>query len=390
MAIFTQHSYTYNFLIKINTMKRINAFLLVLVLFLSANLLANDDKNPLTEGFVVGNPEVQSINAMTFGPEGILFIGDSKSAMVTAIDTKDNVIADAPKALKMNKVDEQIAALLGTTADQITIQDMAVNPNSKMVYFAVHHRSGTPVLLKTDGATFQHVPLKKVNHSKTTLTNPVKMDAKDRRGRDLRIWSISDLSFYNGNVLVTGLSNEAFSSTFRKIPFPFKKEQNYSTLEIYHAAHGQYETYAPIKTFLPFEIGGEPHLIASYTCTPLVIFPMKQLKGGQHIKGKTVAELGNWNTPLDIIAMEKEGKSYLLMANSARAVMKIAVDKIATYKDYLTTKVAERSGTAGVDFINLPFVNVLQLDKLSDDQFVMLQRKSNGNLDLLTQGSRWL
>lgn len=372
-------------------MKKINTLILTLVLLVSINLTANtNDPSALTANFIIGNPEVQSINALSFGPEGILFIGDSKGAVVTAIDTKDNTSAAAPKEIKMEQVDETIAAMLGTTSDQITIQDMAINPVSKMIYFAVHHSNGTPVLLKTDGEEIVHVPLTEISHSKIDLTDPIAADAKDKRGRELRKWAISDLNYYNGKVMVSGLSNEEFASTFRSIPFPFKEEQTHATLEIYHAAHGQYETHAPIKTFLPFSIEGEDHLIASYTCTPLVVFPMEQLKEGQHSTGRTVAELGNWNTPLDIIAMEKDGESYLLMANSSRAVMKIKVSDVANNDYYLTEKVAERSGTAGANFINLPFVNVQQLDKLSDSQFLMLQRKGNGNLDLVTQGNRWL
>ena len=152
----------------------------------------------------------------------------------------------------------------------------------------------------------------------------------------------------------------------------------------------RYETHAPIKAFLPVSIQGEATVVAAYTCTPLVVFPMSNLKAGKHTKGQTVAELGNWNVPLDIIQMEKEGKSYLLMANSSRAVMKISVDNVADFKESLSERVAERSGTAGVDFINLPFVNVQQLAKLSDSQFIMLQRRSNGELDLYTQNDRWL
>ena len=338
----------------------------------------------------MGDPEVQSINSIAFGPEGILFIGDSKSAMVTAIDTKDNTSAAAPKQVKMAKVDEQIAALLGTTADQITIQDMAVNPVSKMIYFAVHHSNGTPVLLKTDGETIQHVPLTKVSHSKIGLSNAIDVDKVDRRGNSMRVSAISDLNYFEGKVMVSGLSNEEFASTFRSIPFPFKAEQMHSSLEIYHAAHGKYETHAPIKAFLPVNIKGKANLVAAYTCTPLVVFPMTNLKPGEHTTGQTVAELGNWNVPLDIIQMEKEGKTYLLMANSSRAVMKISVDQVANFNDSLTERVAERSGTAGVDFINLPFVNVQQLAKLSDKQFIMLQRKGNGDLDLYTQNNRWL
>jgi hypothetical protein len=38
-------------------------------------------------------------------------------------------------------------------------------------------------------------------------------------------------------------------------------------LEIYHAAHGQYETYAPIKTITTAELNGKKYLVASFTCT---------------------------------------------------------------------------------------------------------------------------
>ncbi len=371
-------------------MKKVNTLILAFLCLLTLNLSANNGTSPLTADFVTGNPEITSINAISFGPEGILFIGDSKSAMVAAIDTKDNVAAEAPKSVKMAKVDEQIATLLGTTANEITIQDMAVNPISKMIYFAVHHSNGTPVLLKTNGETIEHVPLSEVSHSKIDLSNPIDAEKKDRRGNSMRVSAISDINYFEGKVMVSGLSNEEFASTFRSIPFPFKAEQMHSSLEIYHAAHGKYETHAPIKAFLPVNMDGKANLVAAYTCTPLVVFPMTNLKPGEHTTGQTVAELGNWNVPLDIIQMEKEGKAYLLMANSSRAVMKISIDEVANFSDSLTEKVAERSGTAGIDFINLPFVNVQQLDKLSDSQFIMLQRKGNGDLNLLTQNNRWL
>ena len=368
-------------------MKRI---LLSFFLLMGIGTLVQANHSELTKDFKVGDPGIQSINAMTFGPEGILFLGDSKTASIIAIDTKDNTPAEAPKEFSMKQVDELLALQLGTTAREINIKDMAVNPVSKMVYFAVQHSNGTPVLLKTDGKSFTPVPLNSISHSILTLSNPVAADAEDRRGRSLRVWAISDLNYYDGKILVTGLSNEEFSSTFRSIDFPFSAAQSHTSLEIYHAAHGRYETYAPIKTFLPIEINGQAQLLASFTCTPLVLFPMSEMKRGQHTKGKTIAELGNWNTPLDIIQMEKEGKSYILMANSSRALMKLKVDDIANYQDFLTEKVAERSATAGVNFIALPFVNVLQLDNFGADTFLMLQRKSNGDLNLLTQSKRWL
>jgi hypothetical protein len=109
-----------------------------------------------------------------------------------------------------------------------------------------------------------------------------------------------------------------------------------------------------------------------------------------HTRGRTVAELGNWNTPLDIIEMEKDGKRYLLMANTNRALMKIKVADVESFESSLTSPVEERAATAGVGFINLPFVNVQQLSKLNDTQFLMIQRDANGDLIMKTGADRWL
>ncbi len=40
-------------------------------------------------GFTTGTPEIKSISSLAFGPDGILFVGDSKSATVFAVYTKD-------------------------------------------------------------------------------------------------------------------------------------------------------------------------------------------------------------------------------------------------------------------------------------------------------------
>lgn len=338
----------------------------------------------------MGDPAIKSINAMAFGPEGILFIGDSKHASVFAIEMKEGTSRSSEEAINLKGVDVKLAGLLGTDPENVSIKDMAVHPISHSVYFAVHTDGDKPALFKTQGETFTHVPLSDVYYSKIALANAVEEGAKDRRGRALRKWAISDLSFFNGEVMISGLSNEEFASTFRSIPFPFKTDQMHASLEIYHAAHAQYETHSPIKTFLPYELDGEAHLIASYTCTPLVLFPLSEMTSGKHTKGKTVAELGNRNTPLDIISYENKGKPYILMANSTRAVMKISADDLANFKDFLKDPVEENGGTAGINFYAMPYVNVQQLDDYSDQFVLMLQRKSDGDLTLMTVDKRRL
>lgn len=361
--------------------------ILSLFLFLGPGFSAPTPNSSLTENFALGNPQVESINALAFGPEGILFIGDSRQAAIIAVDTKDNETQAAPESINLEEIDELIAALVGTTADDIVIQDMAVNPISKTIYLAVHRQDGLPILVTTNGSKLDHFPLDKVSYSKTALKKAVEQDAKDRRGRSLRKWAISDLAFHGDQVMVSGLANEEFSSAFHAISFPFKEKQTLSTLEIYHAAHGRYETYAPIKTFMPYQMMGKDYLIASYTCTPLVIFPMEELKPGQHTKGRTVAELGNRNTPLDIISFKKGDKDYLLLANSNRALMRIDPSEVANYEGALTEPVEGNSATAGVNFTALPYVNVLQMDKISDEQVVLLQRTADGKLNLQVAGA---
>ena len=369
-------------------MKRFNLILLALLVcgILQANTPTEIDYK---RNFVTGTPEVSSINAISFGPEGILFIGDSKTASIYAIDTKDTDVNEAT-TINIKNIDQKIADALGTESSDVDIRDMAVNPISNNIYLAVHANNEQPVILKLVGDQLSAFPLRNVSYSSVSLNDPIAVDAQDRRGRSQRIWAVSDISFYKDQVMVSGLSNKEFSSTFRSIKFPFEEQQTLSSLEIYHAAHGRYETYAPIKAFTAATVNGEDHLIASYTCTPLVVFPMSNLEPNKHVKGRTVAELGNWNTPLDMIVMEKEGKSYLLMANSSRALMKFKFTDIESFDGSLTERVQERAGTDGIDFINLPFVNVQQLDKFGANQFVFIQRKGNGDLDLVTQNNRWL
>ena len=364
-------------------MKKIYLYLTLVAA--GALILANTNRHSgVREGFVLGSPEIKSISALTFGPDGILFIGDSKSATVFALDTKDNQKVEKASPVDVKQFDQKIATALGTEVKNVTIQDLIVNPLSKKIYCAVQLNDGTPALLKVEGAKIEAVSLKDVSFSKVELMNVPGEEAKDQRGRPTRPLAISDIGFFEGKVLVSGLSNQEFSSTFRSIPFPFTKTQNQSSLEIYHAAHKQFETYAPIRTFTASEINGKKYLIASFTCTPLVLFPLDELKPGTHVKGRTIAEMGAGNSPLDMVTMTKNGESMLLMSNSSRPVFKVKYKTIEEFQGSLTTPVEESFGTAGVHFVSLPIVNVLQLDKLDETQFVLLQRKPNGDLDLFT------
>ncbi|XOV94406.1 MAG: hypothetical protein ACFHWX_06815 [Bacteroidota bacterium] len=334
-----------------------------------------------------GSPEIKSMSKLSFGPDGILFIGDTKSASVFALNTNDTKANQQASDVSVKDIAKTLAESLGTTAEDIVIQDMVANPISKALYFAVHTADGTPVLLKMVNGKISKIGLDNVEYSMAGIVDAPAEDAADSRGRPIRVHAISDLEYADGKVMVSGLSNKEFSSTFRSMSFPFKDDASSTSLEIYHANHGRYETYAPIKSFTTAEIGGRSYLVASYTCTPLVLFPMDELKSGQHVKGRTVGELGNRNTPLDIISMKLGNKTSLLFANSSRPMMRVNIDDINRYDGSLTSKVEE---TGGVDFKVFDQKDVQQLDAFGNNKVVMIQKMEDGALALFSApANKW-
>lgn len=338
-----------------------------------------------TEGMVSGKVELKSIGPLAFGPDGVLLMADAKSAALVALDTQDRVPAPASAQVHVKGLNQKIAGLLGTEAEQVLINDLAVNPISRKVYVAVSRGRGpeaSAVLVRVHHeGRIEAVSLENVKHSRATLPNPPAdaMVGQGQRQSNPRLESITDLAFVDGRVVVAGLSNEEFASTLRALPFPFQTAGKGTSVEIYHGAHGAFETRSPIRTFVQFKVEGEDHLLAAYTCTPLVQFPLKELQPGAKIRGKTIAELGNRNRPLDMIAYHKGGKDYLLLANSSRGIMKIDTTDIAK-SESITSRVADKQGLA-YETIEA-WKGVDQLDRFDASQALVLRKAEGGALDL--------
>jgi len=322
----------------------------------------------LTSSLKSGKAELQSAGALAFAPEGILLVGDSMGGAIFAIDTQDRTPSTA-SSVDIKGVGDKVAAMLGTTADQIMVNDLAVNPISHKIYLSISRGRGptaAPVIVRMDTAgKLEEVALENVRYSKALLPNAATAARQ-------RPESITDLAFVDNQVIVAGLSSEEFSSNLRSIPFPFQNVSKGSSIEIWHGSHGRFETNSPVRTFVPYQYKSEQLILAAYTCTPLVSIPVADLKDGAKLRGKTVAELGNRNVPLDIISYEKGGQKYLLMANNARGVMKITTDTLAT-QEAITARVS--APTAGVSFETIEALKgVEHLDKLGDTHALLLVR----------------
>jgi len=328
-------------------------------------------------GLKPGTVDLKSAGPLAFGPDGILLIGDPQASAVWAVDTGDRTMTSGP-AYKMAKVEDRIGGMLGTGGSDVDIRDVVVNPASGLVYFSIARGRGPQapaVILKLNHqGEFSEVPLKEVKCAKASLPNPA---TKVRKPGD----ALTGLAYTDGKVFVASLSNEEFSSQFRMIPFPFAGDAKGAAVEIYHGSHGKIETNSPIRSFTPYEISGSAHLLASYTCTPLVKIPISDLKPGAKVKGTTVAELGNRNTPLDMVIYNKGGKDYLLMINDNRGVMKIDLANVGTI-DGITARVKDK---AGLPYETIDTMKgVVQMSKLDNGHAVILQKAGNAfNLDTI-------
>jgi hypothetical protein len=284
-------------------------------LFLTASAQADADGAKLAP---------KSVGQLAFAPNGVLLVGDTAGAAIFAFDTGDTK-AGGPGKVEIPDLNTKIAALLGTTVDQVTLQDVAVNPKSGSVYLSVERGSGPsaqPVILRADrSGGLKQVDLSKLKSSYVKLMDAPTVDAQKAQ-------TITDVGYVDGKVIVAGLSNEEFTSGLRAFDYPFKASAEASQIEMFHTNHNRFETNAPVRTFIGWTVDGQPSLLAAYTCTPIVKIPLSDLKPGAKVRATTIAEMGNLNRPIDMIAYKQDGKDYFLMANSARGMMKVDADQL--------------------------------------------------------------
>jgi hypothetical protein len=337
---------------------------------------------------VAGNVSLQSASALAFGPDGVLFVADSLGGKVVALDTNDRTAPRMTPRVNVQGVDAKIASLLGTTPDQIMVNDLTVNPISKNAYLAVSRGRGpeaVAVIVKADAAgNLTQLSLNNIPNSVATLTDAPASNPTARQ--DPRMQTVTDMDFTNGKLYVSGLSNEEWASTLRAISFPFDQVADGTNLEIWHASHGRYETAAPVRTFVAYTIGGQPHILAAYTCTPLVKIPVADLRPGAQVKPVTIADVGSGNQPLDMVPYRKGGQEFILIANSRRGIMKMNAGNMETYK---AVDSPEQPNEANGYIFGMPFDTIDSLKEVTqlagvDAANAIVINKPGATVDLTT------
>ncbi len=257
-------------------------------------------KNPTT-----GTPALKSIDAIGFGPQGLLIIGDGKGRQVVAIDTGDTKAQNWTRTEILN-IKDTLAAKLGTTGQGIDLGKLAVNPASQTAYVAVRAKDANKDLILTIDGTGKvaECALENVKHIAVTL--PI----------DTKVSKITDVSWGGDRILVAAQASDTFGSKiFSIVGLSGNSTCVCFSTETFHVGHNKWETKAPIRTIIPYEENGKKFLVGTFTCTPIVKYPIEDLQPDAKVKGTSVIELGTGNTPQDMFIYEKMGKTYILMNN---------------------------------------------------------------------------
>jgi len=271
---------------------------------------------------------------------------------------------------------------------------MQIHPESQEAYIAFkngHAPSAKSLIAIVNPANNAVRFLDIGTFQQVNLQGPLAEDFNFYKDFSASTLNITDIEYHDGYVYVAGLTNGEFASTLRKIKYPFNGEQTkVGSIEMYHAVHVQKETRAPIRTMTFEEIDGKSTLIAAYTCTPLVSIPTEEIKEGNHIKAKTIAELGYGNTPIDMItfmAQEQDGSfdKKLLITNKQRSASLISL------KDFVKANQGDgmngfSMGPAGVQIFPIPMAGVMQVSEQNQMMLAVLRRNiDSGSVDLISK-----
>ena len=331
-----------------NTRLYSTALLLVSMIFSmmlqAKNVSATNDKT-----------NILSAGALEFSPDGILFVGDWVAGSVFAFDLTNTDNNKLPVMMTVDSadidnIDVMISQLVGVRPGQITINDIAVHPKTQETFFSVTRGQGLdtkPAIIKLNHqGKLTNIRLDQLKYTRQVLNNapdgkkqfqvrgffgPPTVKHQLKAERSMKTMTFMDMEYYKGELFVAGISNEEFSSTLRRIPYPFKGQYSTSNIEIYHVITDSFVTRSPIRSLIVTEFDGVDYMIAGYSCTPIVVIPLEELKNGAHVKGRTVAELGP-GEPLDMFIQNIGGIESVVISDLAHAPKIISVEQLISAK----------------------------------------------------------
>jgi hypothetical protein len=352
-----------------------------------------------------------SAGPLLFRPEvsadgtAVLFAADVARATVVAFELPgDAGSGDAGAGgpgdaaeVAVERLGTKLAALLGVERQDAVVRGLAVHPATRDVYLSVARGRGAqagPAIVRVgadgdlsvgelDDLAVTSFALDDAPEADDERTD-VWLDGTDQASTTREIHgvtldiaqvplqrsSITDLAWLDGTLVVAGLSNEEFTSRLRQIAYPFDGSAVETSVEIFHVDHGKYETQSPIRALTTFDGGSS--ILATYTCTPVVSFPVDALRDGGLVRGRTVAELGPMNQPFSIVSYERDGEEYLLVSNTRHPLLKIPAASI-NGREHLDLPLSDPEHSLGVPRESLDHPGVTWMANLDRGSIVAVQ-----------------
>ena len=370
--------------------------------------------NTESKGNTFNGDRPLSAGALAFAPDGTLFLGDIKAGAIWAYPPRTGDKVSNIEPFLFADIDQRMADVLGVAPRQLVYNGMAVHPLTREPHISLGIKAHgkvepavvqvslagaiTPLDLATEGTTV-HMLSNLPDPDKTfrsragewPVPSPEYYEEKART--PVRAMAVVDIKFHNGELFVSGVSNQEFCSVLRRVPYPFTGTSSETHLEIFHVAHGNYETRAPVRTMQFATLDGEDTLIAAYACSPIVTIPVSQLTDGATVVGKTIGDMGN-GQPISMVAYRDDGEDRLLITNATRGPVVLSVSDLDGAPAFTAENAPHRgmlidlsphmpAGRAGkqVMFVG----SSLRADLISDRFFVSLTREADtGSLTLET------
>ncbi|MFZ6765686.1 hypothetical protein ACO0LM_01280 [Undibacterium sp. Di26W] len=327
---------------------------------------------------------IQSASKLSFGDANTLFVADWKGARIFALPVPAPV-RPAGKPFNLMDVQTPIAKALGVAPTALRFEDLAVQRDSELAYVALTVRGGKgpgkPAIVSIDATG----KVRRLDLARTSGSAPI----TDVPTADVTFWrdlpeqtlTVTDMHYYQNKLYVAGLSNRSFASTLRVYDYPFSGKASATTIEMYHPVHNQIETRAPIRSMTVMTIGGEPTLVAAYTCTPLVAIQLKDLKDGAHIAARTIGELGWGSAPNGLVSFKVGDAEYALLINSSRSADLLSAADLASAvaAPGLSTPIEwPAKPYLGVKATMTPLSAVMRIDNLNPQLLLALRRSEAG------------
>jgi hypothetical protein len=340
---------------------------------------------------VTGTPSIGRIDVLSFAPGGVLLIGDGSKQQIIAVETgssgrKDDSMAD------IKGFTGKIAGRLGVSAKDVEIIDLVVNPDSGKLFVAVRKQDDKSYLIlrvAADGS-IGHFQLKDVRHARVPLPN----------GDKALVSKITDLAWAGNRLVASARCSEVFASKIFATDGALVHNQTGQlfSAETYHVAHRKWETKAPMSVLIPYEEDDKHYIVGAFSCTPVVKYPIDDLKPGAKIKGISMIELGSGNRPLDMFAY-KQGAKASVLANTFRfhhakrpfgpsPYWAVRFDQnVLAANDKVNEKATRRptGKQAALDTMEMvdAFHGVVQMDRLNDQTAIALRVAAGKEFDLV-------